>query len=202
MARTPRPCLRPFDALLPALRQVMCAIAPAVATAIAGCRRVIHLVASAPEGWADYERLYIDGTRLVAEACLNSDVEQLQFASSIAALYLGQRGVTVSNDTPPDDQPEARCDYAKAKILCERLLLDLPPHTRVACRDLPAGNRGWRGGDPLSISESVIGRRRPAVSPGALRTTHFRSCWRPMWQPPWQAPWSKAAWRAGIQPGG
>ncbi len=97
----------------------------AVATAIAGCRRVIHLVASAPEGWADYERLYIDGTRLVAEACLNSDVEQLQFASSIAALYLGQRGVTVSNDTPPDDQPEARCDYAKAKILCERLLLDL-----------------------------------------------------------------------------
>jgi nucleoside-diphosphate-sugar epimerase len=31
----------------------------------------------------------------------------------------------VTNDTPPDDQPDARCDYAKAKILCERLLLDL-----------------------------------------------------------------------------
>jgi len=98
--------------------------ATAVATAVAGCRRVIHLVASAPEGWADYERLYIDGTRHVAEACLDSGIEQLQFASSIAALNLGQRGVTVANDTPPDDQPHARCDYAKAKILCERLLLD------------------------------------------------------------------------------
>ncbi len=97
----------------------------AVAGAVAGCRRVIHLVAGAPEGWADYERLYLDGTRLVADACLAEGVEQLQFASSIAALYLGSPGVVVTNDTPPDDQPDNRCDYAKAKILCERLLLDL-----------------------------------------------------------------------------
>ena len=97
----------------------------AVTAAVAGCRRVIHLVAGAPEGWAEYERLYLDGTRLVADACLAEGVEQLQFASSIAALYLGRPGVVVTNDTPPDDQPNARCDYAKAKILCERLLLDL-----------------------------------------------------------------------------
>ena len=90
-----------------------------------GCRRVVHLVAGAPEGWADYERLYLDGTRHVAEACLAHGVEQLQFASSIAALYLGEPGAIVTNDTPPDDQLDERCDYAKAKILCERLLLDL-----------------------------------------------------------------------------
>jgi len=97
----------------------------AVAAAIAGCRRVVHLVAGAPEGWKEYERLYIDGTRHVAQACLTHGVEQLQFASSIAALYLGKPGVVVTNATPPDDRLDDRCDYARAKVLCERLLLDL-----------------------------------------------------------------------------
>ena len=124
MARTP-------SALPEAVRKAASGVAAgdvrdaaAVATAVAGCRRVVHLVASAPESWADYESLYLDGTRHVAESCLNVGVEQLQFASSIAALFLGTPGVTVTNDTPPDDQPDARCDYAKAKILCERMLLD------------------------------------------------------------------------------
>ena len=98
--------------------------AATVAAAVAGCRRVIHLVAGAPEGWKDYERLYIDGTRHVAEACLAAGVEQFQFASSIAALYLGEPGTVVTNDTPPDDLLDERCDYARAKILCERMLLD------------------------------------------------------------------------------
>ena len=86
MARTP-------SALPEAVRKAASGVAAgdvrdaaAVAAAVAGCRRVVHLVASAPEGWADYERLYLDGTRHVAEACLSSGVEQLQFASSIAAL--------------------------------------------------------------------------------------------------------------------
>jgi predicted dehydrogenase/nucleoside-diphosphate-sugar epimerase len=99
--------------------------AAAVAAAIRGCKRVVHLVASAPEGWSAYERLYIDGTRHVADACLASGVEQLQFASSIAALYLGRAGDVVTNTTPPDAEPDDRCDYAKAKILCERMLLEL-----------------------------------------------------------------------------
>jgi nucleoside-diphosphate-sugar epimerase len=86
---------------------------------------VIHLVASAPEGWAEYQRLYLDGTRNVAEACLEAGVEQLQFASSIAALYLGDPKAVVTNATPPEPRPDDRVDYAKAKVLCERLLLDL-----------------------------------------------------------------------------
>ena len=125
MARTP-------SALPDAVRSAASSVAEgdvrdqeAVTRAVQGCRRVVHLVAGAPEGWEEYQRLYLDGTKHVAEACLAHGVEQLQFASSIAALYLGEPGVVVTNDTPPDDQLDNRCDYAKAKALCERMLLDL-----------------------------------------------------------------------------
>ena len=124
MARTP-------SALPDSVRAAASAVAEgdvrdreAVAAAVRGCRKVVHLVASAPEGWAAYERLYLDGTKFVAEACLEQGVEQLQFASSIAALYLGQPGAVVTNATPPDDKIEQRGQYARAKILCERMLLD------------------------------------------------------------------------------
>ena len=124
MARTP-------SALPDSVRAAASAVAEgdvrdrdAVNAAVRGCRRVVHLVASAPEGWAAYERLYLDGTRFVAEACVEQGVEQLQFASSIAALYLGQPGAVVTNATPPDDKIDQRGEYARAKILCERMLLD------------------------------------------------------------------------------
>jgi nucleoside-diphosphate-sugar epimerase/predicted dehydrogenase len=125
MARTP-------ESLPPAVRETVVSVAEgdvrdadATAAAVRGCRTVIHLVAGAPEGWAEYERLYINGTRNVAEACLQAGVEQLQFASSIAALYLGDPKAVVTNATPPEPRPDDRVDYAKAKVLCERLLLDL-----------------------------------------------------------------------------
>jgi nucleoside-diphosphate-sugar epimerase len=62
---------------------------------------------------------------VVAESCLRHNVEQFLFASSICALYLGKSGVTVADDTPIDSYPEKRCDYARAKILCERLLMEM-----------------------------------------------------------------------------
>ena len=97
----------------------------AVDRAVQGCQAVIHLVAGAPANWPGFERLFVEGTRQVAEACLRHDVQQLLFASSICALYLGRRGVTVNDDTPIDPYPEKRCDYARAKILCERLLMEM-----------------------------------------------------------------------------
>jgi predicted dehydrogenase/nucleoside-diphosphate-sugar epimerase len=93
--------------------------------AVEGCRAVIHLVAGAPSDWAGFERLFVEGTRVVAEACLKHRVEQLLFASSICALYLGNGRVTISEVTPVDSHAKSRCDYAHAKILCEQLLLDL-----------------------------------------------------------------------------
>jgi predicted dehydrogenase/nucleoside-diphosphate-sugar epimerase len=95
-----------------------------VERAVQGCRAVIHLVAGAPEGWAEVERLFVGGTRNVAEACLKAKVPQLLFASSICAYYRGENGV-ITEETPIDPQPEKRCDYARAKIACERLLGEL-----------------------------------------------------------------------------
>jgi predicted dehydrogenase/nucleoside-diphosphate-sugar epimerase len=91
-----------------------------VARAAEGCRSVIHLVSGAPADWSEYERLFVEGTRHVAEACLRSGAEQLLFASSIAAYDLGHHR-TITESTPLDDHPK-RADYTKAKVACERLL--------------------------------------------------------------------------------
>jgi nucleoside-diphosphate-sugar epimerase len=95
-----------------------------VAEAVAGCRAVIHLVSGAPPSWAEYERLYVGGTRNVAEAVLRHNVPQLLFAGSIAAYYLGRAGTTITEGTPLDDNPK-RAEYTRAKVACERLLVEL-----------------------------------------------------------------------------
>jgi predicted dehydrogenase/nucleoside-diphosphate-sugar epimerase len=96
-----------------------------VRRAVQGCRAVIHLVSGAPERWPDFEKLFVEGTRHVAEACLEAKVGQLLFASSIAAYYLGRAGETITEQTPLDDRPQRRSLYARAKIACENLLMDL-----------------------------------------------------------------------------
>ncbi|HEV8062481.1 MAG TPA: Gfo/Idh/MocA family oxidoreductase [Gemmataceae bacterium] len=96
-----------------------------VARAVDGCSSVIHLVSGAPATWAEYERLFVGGTRNVAKACLEAKVPQLLFVSSIAALDLGKRGRTITDDTPIDAWPERRAEYTRAKVACERLLLEM-----------------------------------------------------------------------------
>jgi predicted dehydrogenase/nucleoside-diphosphate-sugar epimerase len=92
---------------------------------VQGCRAVVHLVSGAPERWPDFEKLFVEGTRHVAEACLQAKVPQLLFASSIAAYYLGRARETITEQTPLDDHPHRRSLYARAKIACESLLTDL-----------------------------------------------------------------------------
>jgi nucleoside-diphosphate-sugar epimerase len=96
-----------------------------VRRAVEGCRAVIHLVSGAPERWPDFERLFVEGTRHVAEACLEAGVPKLLFVSSIAAYYLGRPGETITEQTPLDPRPERRSFYCRAKIACEELLLKL-----------------------------------------------------------------------------
>lgn len=95
-----------------------------IARAIDGCRSVIHLVSGAPASWAEYEHLFLDGTRNVAEACLRSGAEQLLFASSIAVYNLARPSETITEETPLDDNP-CRAEYTRAKVACERLLLQM-----------------------------------------------------------------------------
>jgi nucleoside-diphosphate-sugar epimerase/predicted dehydrogenase len=96
-----------------------------VRRAVAGCKAVIHLVSGAPPTWEEFERLYVGGTRIVAEACLDAKVPQLLFASSIAALYLGSRRTAVTEDTPPDPKSGKRSEYTRAKAACEELLQEM-----------------------------------------------------------------------------
>jgi predicted dehydrogenase/nucleoside-diphosphate-sugar epimerase len=91
-----------------------------IARAAEGCRSIVHLVSGAPADWAGYERLFVDGTRNAAEACLRSGAQQLLFASSIAAYDLGGDR-TITESTPLDDGPK-RAEYTRAKVACERLL--------------------------------------------------------------------------------
>jgi len=91
-----------------------------IARAVEGCRTIIHLVSGAPADWAEYEQLFVEGTRNVAEAALRSGAAQLLFASSIAAYDLGGTR-TITESTPLDDDPK-RADYSRAKVACERLL--------------------------------------------------------------------------------
>lgn len=96
-----------------------------VARAVEGCRAVLHLASGAASTWAEYEKLFVEGTRHVAEACLRAKVSQLLFTSSIAALYLGSSRTTITEETPVDPYLHKRAPYSRAKIACEQLLLEL-----------------------------------------------------------------------------
>ena len=96
--------------------------ADAVLRASEGVGEVFHLAMSGGEGWSEFERVTLGGARNVANACRENGVRRLVFASTIACLYLGDKG-TVTDPAQPDPKIEERPFYARAKALAERLLL-------------------------------------------------------------------------------
>lgn len=65
----------------------------------------------------------VGGAEVVAEACLAAGTERLLFVSSSAALWLGEKGLKLDAETPPDQMPEARGDYGYAKVKAEEAML-------------------------------------------------------------------------------
>jgi predicted dehydrogenase/nucleoside-diphosphate-sugar epimerase len=98
---------------------------PALDTAMRDAKAVVHLAHGGGNSWPEIEAQMIGGARLSAERALTHGVQQFVFVSSIAALFLGDPERTITAATEPDEQPEARADYARGKIHCERLLRDL-----------------------------------------------------------------------------
>ncbi|HXH23613.1 MAG TPA: NAD-dependent epimerase/dehydratase family protein [Vicinamibacterales bacterium] len=90
--------------------------------AVEGSAVVFHLATGGGDTWADFAREAVDGTRLIAEACLDAQVQRLIYTSSSAALYLGARG-TIDESAGTDPRPHRRSMYSRAKIEAERLLL-------------------------------------------------------------------------------
>jgi predicted dehydrogenase/nucleoside-diphosphate-sugar epimerase len=86
---------------------------------------VIHLAHGGGGSWPEIEARMVGGARLVAEKSLEHGVRHLVFVSSIAALYLGDPSLSVSPDTEPDIRSDLRGDYARGKILSEKVLEDM-----------------------------------------------------------------------------
>lgn len=98
----------------------------AVARAIGEARTVINLAHGGGGGsFAQVRDAMVGGAQTVARLCLEKKVARLIHVGSIASLYLGPDAGTVTGATPPDPHAERRADYAHAKALCDRMLLDL-----------------------------------------------------------------------------
>ena len=98
----------------------------AVDAAVEGARAVVHLATGGGATWADFERTMVGGAKNVAEACARHGVKRLVFVSSVAAYFLGDGNApAVTEETPLDEQPQARGLYARGKIAAERALQEL-----------------------------------------------------------------------------
>jgi predicted dehydrogenase/nucleoside-diphosphate-sugar epimerase len=96
-----------------------------VARAIDGAKRVVNLAHGG--GGANFEavqRAMVGGAATVARVCEREGVTRLVHVGSIASLYLGPQEEPVTGATPTDPKASRRADYARAKALCDRMLLE------------------------------------------------------------------------------
>ena len=122
----------------------------AVAAAIATAKTVINLAHGG--GGGDFEavrRAMVGGAETVARACQEAGVTRLVHVGSIASLYLGPDAETVTGATPPDPRETERGDYARAKVLADRMLLDLHTRETLPVTILRPGVVVGEGGPPL-----------------------------------------------------
>jgi predicted dehydrogenase/nucleoside-diphosphate-sugar epimerase len=98
---------------------------PAVlAEAFAGAERVLHLATAAGTDPARIEQVMSDAVRVAGEAARAAGVRRFVFASSTAALWLGEHG-KIDGMCGTDPRPEQRAGYARGKIASERVLHEL-----------------------------------------------------------------------------
>lgn len=100
--------------------------AEAVRRAIGQAPVVVNLAHGG--GGASFEQVraaMVGGAETVARACLAAGVRRLVHVGSIASLYLGPEAGVITGATPPDPRAEERADYARAKALCDRMLLEM-----------------------------------------------------------------------------
>jgi nucleoside-diphosphate-sugar epimerase len=93
--------------------------------AVRGASVVFLLIAGGGDRWSDFERSVVAGTAAVARACARHGVRRLVYTSSIAALYLGRRGI-VDERVGTDPKAHVRNLYARAKIAAEQVLCAEP----------------------------------------------------------------------------
>ena len=97
--------------------------ADAVAAAIGAAPAVVNLAhGGGGATWEEVRDAMVFGAEIVARACGG---RRLIHVSSIAALYLGPQETPVTGATRPDPMANERADYARAKAMADRLLLEM-----------------------------------------------------------------------------
>ena len=100
--------------------------AEAVRRAIGAAPLVVNLAHGG--GGADFAAIknaMVGGAEIVARACQQAGVRRLVHVGSIASLYCGPQEAAITGATPPDTREAERGDYARAKVLADRMLLDM-----------------------------------------------------------------------------
>jgi predicted dehydrogenase/nucleoside-diphosphate-sugar epimerase len=96
----------------------------AVVAAIGAAPIVVNLAhGGGGSSWEEVRDAMVGGAEVVARAC---NGRRLIHIGSIAALYLGPQNIPVTGTALPDPQAEQRADYARAKAMTDRMLLDMP----------------------------------------------------------------------------
>lgn len=127
-----------------------------VERALDSCTAVVHLAAlvSMHGEWADFERVNVEGTRIVLDAALGSGVDRFVQVSSPSVAHAGEPLVGVGAE--PADPDGARGHYARSKALAEQLVLSAGAMSTVAVRP----HLVWGPGDTQFVARIAERARR------------------------------------------
>ncbi|MDQ6976091.1 MAG: NAD-dependent epimerase/dehydratase family protein [Mariprofundaceae bacterium] len=94
----------------------------AVADAVSGCDTVFHVAAKAGVwgAWKEYEKINVQGTQHVIDACRTHAVQRLVYTSSPSVIFDGNDMEGVDESVPYPNHYHAH--YPKSKAIAERLV--------------------------------------------------------------------------------
>ena len=90
-----------------------------------GIQFVFHLARAHAQTWDDYLQHDVKPTRLIGEACLESEVKRLIYTGTIASYYTGEKAGTITEQTPLDPAIMQRDYYSRAKATAESILTEM-----------------------------------------------------------------------------
>ena len=105
----------------------------------------------------------VGGAETVARACLKLGVTRLVYVGSIASLYLGPQPAPIDGTTPPDPQETQRGDYARAKVLADRMLMQMHRDEKLPVVILRPGVVVGSGGLPFHSGVGLYNTDQHAI---------------------------------------